>query len=197
MTEVGTATEQRAAREAFLEALVYDDPVQLYERAPCGFLSTTPDGLIVKCNATFRTWLDLSAGDIVGKLAFVDLLTPGSRIYHETHYAPALLMQGSLREIALDLVRGDGRRLPVLVNATMDRDEHGTPKVIRIAVFDAAQLRAGAGAGQGTGRGVGGEGAGVGPDVAAEPDPAAAAGDPGPAAGRELPAGRRRPRGRR
>ncbi len=141
MIDVGNVTEQRAAREAFLEALVYDDPVQLYERAPCGFLSTTPDGLIVKCNATFRTWLDLSAGDIVGKLVFVDLLTPGSRIYHETHYAPALLMQGSLREIALDLVRADGRRLPVLVNATLDRDEHGTPKVIRIAVFDATERR--------------------------------------------------------
>jgi len=139
--DVGNVTEQRAAREAFLEALVYDDPVQLYERAPCGFLSTTPDGLIVKCNATFRTWLDLQAGDIVGKLTFVDLLTPGSRIYHETHYAPALLMQGSLREIALDLVRADGRRLPVLVNATLDRDEHGTPKVIRIAVFDATERR--------------------------------------------------------
>ena len=141
MIEVGDVAEQRAAREAFLEALVYDDPVQLYERAPCGFLSTTPDGLIVKCNATLRTWLDLSASEIVGQRAFVDLLTPGSRIYHETHYAPALLMQGGLREIALDLVRKDGSRLPVLVNATLDRDEHGTPKVIRIAVFDATERR--------------------------------------------------------
>lgn len=141
MIDVGEVTEQREAREAFLEALVYDDPVQLYERAPCGFLSSTPDGLIVKCNATFRTWLDLSAADIVGQLAFVDLLTPGSRIYHETHFMPSLLMQGSLREIALDLVRADGRRLPVLVNATLDRDEHGTPKVIRIAVFDATERR--------------------------------------------------------
>ena len=67
MIGVGSVTEQRAAREAFLEALVFDDPVQLYERAPCGFLSTTPDGLIVKCNATFRTWLDLPAADIVGQ----------------------------------------------------------------------------------------------------------------------------------
>lgn len=141
MIGTGDATERREAREAFLQALVYDDPVQLYERAPCGFLSTTPDGLVVKCNATLRTWLGLSAGEIVGRLAFVDLLTPGGRIYHETHYAPALLMQGSLREIALDLVRKDGSRLPVLVNATLDRDELGTPKVIRIAVFDATERR--------------------------------------------------------
>jgi sigma-B regulation protein RsbU (phosphoserine phosphatase) len=139
--EVGDVSEQRAAREAFLEALVYDDPVQLYERAPCGFLSTTPDGLIVKCNATLRTWLDLPASEIVGQLSFVDLLTRGSRIYHETHYAPTLLMQGSIREIAFDLVRADGSRLPVLVNATMDRDADGVPRVIRVAVFDATERR--------------------------------------------------------
>ncbi|MCW2843888.1 MAG: rsbP 3 [Nocardioides sp.] len=134
-------TSESLAREAFLEALVYDDPVQLYERAPCGFLSTTPDGVIVKCNGTFRTWIGLEAGDIVGKLSFVDLLTPGGRIYHETHYAPSLKMHDSVREIALDLVRSDGRRLPVLVNATLDRDIDGRPRVIRIAVFDATERR--------------------------------------------------------
>jgi sigma-B regulation protein RsbU (phosphoserine phosphatase) len=134
-------THKRAAREAFLDALVYDDPIQLYERAPCGFLSTTPDGLIVKANATFRTWVGRDAAELVGRLSFVDLLTPGGRIYHETHYAPALRMQGAVREIALDLLRPDGRRLPVLVSASMDHDEQGEPKVIRIAVFDATDRR--------------------------------------------------------
>ena len=134
-------TQQRAAREAFLEALVYDDPVQLYERAPCGFLSTTPDGVIVKANATLRTWIGLDTDQIVGRLSFVDLLTAGGKIYHETHYAPTLRMHDSVREVALDLVRGDGRRLPVLVNATLDRDEEGHPRVIRIAVFDATERR--------------------------------------------------------
>lgn len=134
-------THEKAAREAFLEALVYDDPVQLYERAPCGFLSTTPDGVIVKANATFRTWVGRSAAELVGTMSFVDLLTPGGRIYHETHYAPALRMHGAVREIALDLLRPDGHRLPVLVNATLDRDEQGEPRVIRIAVFDATDRR--------------------------------------------------------
>jgi sigma-B regulation protein RsbU (phosphoserine phosphatase) len=134
-------SNERAARQAFLEALVHDDPVQLYERAPCGFLSTTPDGLIVKCNATFRTWIGRESADIVGKLSFVDLLTAGGRIYHETHVAPTLRMQGSAREIALDLVTADGGRLPVLVNATLDRDESGRAQVVRIAVFDATERR--------------------------------------------------------
>ena len=50
---------------------------------------------------------------LVGRLSFVDLLTAGGRIYHETHFAPTLQMQGSVREIALDLVTADGGRLPV------------------------------------------------------------------------------------
>lgn len=129
------------AREAFLDALVYDDPVQLYERAPCGFLSTTPDGVIVKANATFRTWVGREAGELVGTMSFVDLLTPGGRIYHETHYAPTLRMHGAVREIALDLLRPDGSRLPVLVSARLDHDDQGEPRVIRIAVFDATDRR--------------------------------------------------------
>lgn len=133
--------EARLAREAFLEALVYDDPVQLYEKAPCGFVSTTADGLIVKCNATFRTWLGLDARDIVGVLSLADLFAPGSRIFHDTHYVPALLMHGSVREIAFDLLTPDGGRLPVLVNATMERDEHDRPAVVRVVLFDATERR--------------------------------------------------------
>ena len=132
---------QEKAHEAFLDALLYDDPGQLYERAPCGFLSTTPDGVIVKANETFRTWIGLEDEELIGRRTFVDLLSPGGRIYHETHYAPALRMHDGVREIALDLVRGDGRRLPVLVNAKLERDEDGRPRVVRIAVFDATERR--------------------------------------------------------
>jgi len=130
-----------AAKDAFLDALVEDDPALLYEQAPCGFLSTTPDGTIVKVNATLCTWLGSSREELVGLRSFVDLLTPGGRIYHETHYAPMLRMHDTVRELALELVRADGRRLPVLVNATLDRDPSGQPRVIRVAVFDASERR--------------------------------------------------------
>ena len=38
-----------------------------------------------------------------------------------------LRMQGTVREVALDLVRADGARLPVLVNAALERDADGEP----------------------------------------------------------------------
>jgi phosphoserine phosphatase RsbU/P len=129
------------AQEAFREALLEDDPELLYERAPCGYLSTTPEGLIVKINETFLTWTGHRRDDIVGRKRFTDLLTAGGKIYHETHYAPMVRMQGAAREIALDVVAADGRRLPVLVNAVLERDQAGEPRVIRVALFDATERR--------------------------------------------------------
>ncbi|MDQ3616771.1 MAG: SpoIIE family protein phosphatase [Actinomycetota bacterium] len=130
-------TEQRAFRDAPL-----DDPEELYQRAPCGYLSTLPRGEIVKVNDTFLTWTGFQRGDLVGLRSFVSLLSPGGRLYHETHYAPLLQMQGQVREVALEVIRADGARLPVLVNAVLERDDSGTARLIRIAVFDATERRA-------------------------------------------------------
>jgi sigma-B regulation protein RsbU (phosphoserine phosphatase) len=127
---------------AFFDALRDDDPELLYDTAPCGYLSTTPDGLITKANRTLLALLGRGHDEVVGRLQFTDLLTAGGRIYHETHYAPMLRMQGSAHEIALDMVRGDGSRVAVLVNAVLDRDTRGEPRTIRAAVFDATQRRA-------------------------------------------------------
>lgn len=127
--------------DGFIEALLDDDAQTLYERAPCGYLSTTPDGTIIKANATFLALTGYSREDLVGRKRFVDLLTGGGRIYHETHYAPMLRMQGVAREIALDLVGADGRRLPVLINSVLERDDDGSAIVIRSAVFDATHRR--------------------------------------------------------
>ena len=129
------------AKDDFYAALLDDDAVALYERAPCGYLSTTPEGTIIKVNQTFLTLTGYQRSDVVGRKRFTDLLTGGGRIYHETHYAPMLRMQGSAREIALDIVCADGRRLPALVNAVLECDASGTPTVVRAAVFDATERR--------------------------------------------------------
>ena len=63
----------------------------------------------------------------------------GGRIYHETHYAPMLRMQGRVREIALDIRRADGSRLPALINAALKTDEQGEPILVRTTVFDATE----------------------------------------------------------
>lgn len=131
-----------SARADVHEALLEDDPEQLYDRAPCGYLSTTPDGLIVKVNQTLLTWTGLEREDLVGRRTFSELLTVGGRIYHETHYAPQLRMAGAARAIALDMRTADGEVLPVLVNAVLEREPDGEPRVVRVVVFDATDRRA-------------------------------------------------------
>lgn len=113
----------------------------LLENAPCGLLSTLPGGLVVRANATFLTWIGYDEDAVVGRRRFQDLLSPGGRIFHETHYAPLLFMQGSVREIAVELVRADGSRLPALVNSTVQLDSGGKPELVRTAVFPATDRR--------------------------------------------------------
>jgi PAS domain S-box-containing protein len=121
--------------------LLEESVEELYEDAPCGYLSTSPDGLIVKVNRTFLDWTGYDAEDLVGSRRLSDLLTGGGRIYHETHYAPLLRMQGWVREIAIDIKRADGSVLPALVNSVLRLDDAGVPQVVRTTVFDATDRR--------------------------------------------------------
>jgi PAS domain S-box-containing protein len=109
----------------------------LYEHAPCAYLSTLPDGTIVRVNGTFTGWTGHRAEDLIGKRRFADLLTAGGRIFYETHFVPLLRMHGEVREIALEMVCADGRRWPVLVNAVLHTDDEGRPAVVRTTMLDA------------------------------------------------------------
>ena len=119
-----------------------EDPADLYEHAPCGYLTTLPDGTIVKVNETFLAWTGYRRSDLIGQRRFRDLLSAGDKIYHETHYAPLLSMQNDVHEVAFELVRADGERLPILVNSVLGRDPAGLPRVIRTMVLNATERRA-------------------------------------------------------
>ncbi|MFY9820316.1 MAG: ATP-binding protein [Thermoanaerobaculia bacterium] len=123
------------------EALIEESAEDLYEHAPCGYLSTLPGGLIVRVNETFLTWTGFQRQDLVGRRRFQELLTAGGRIYHETHYAPLLQMQGTVREIAVDIVCADGRRLPALINSVLRKDAAGKPALARTTVFNATDRK--------------------------------------------------------
>lgn len=112
------------------------------DETPCGFLLTEPNGRIVRVNEMLLTISGFTRDELVGKKRFTDLLTGGGRIYYETHFHPLLQMQEEVRGIALEVVCGDGSRLPVLVNAVLERDAKGEPSAVRIAVFEATERRA-------------------------------------------------------
>ncbi|MBY2967155.1 ATP-binding protein [Rhizobium leguminosarum] len=117
-----------------------EDLEDLYENAPCGYLSLQPDGRIVKVNRTLSTWIGIPAEQLLGKRLH-DLLNTSGRIFYETHFAPLLRMQGFFNEVALDLVTVDGRKLPVLANAVERRAEDGALLFTRVTMFQAAERR--------------------------------------------------------
>ncbi|MDN4172794.1 SpoIIE family protein phosphatase [Nocardioides sp. SOB77] len=125
-----------------------DGAARLLDRAPCGLLTTDPDGLVRRANATFLRWIGHSPDEVVGR-RLVQLLTPGGRIFHETVYDPMLRLRGSVHELAVDLRCADGSRLPVLLNATLvpvDEDGGGdgggdAPAEVHVALFEATGRR--------------------------------------------------------
>ncbi|MEV8376088.1 SpoIIE family protein phosphatase [Kribbella sp. NPDC056861] len=121
---------------------VEDSAEEAYETAACGHLSTSLDGTIVKANATLLGWLGQTREAVVGQLRFTDLLTIGGKLYHETHLAPLLQLQGEVSGVALELKLRDGVRMPVLVSSAIKYDDAGRPLLIRTTVFDAQIRRA-------------------------------------------------------
>lgn len=117
-----------------------EDLLDLFEHAPCGYVSTDASGRLTNVNATLGEWLGLEASALLGR-KFQDLLNIAGKVYFETHFAPLLRMQGFFNEVALDLVAADGSRVPVLVNAVERRRGDGSAAGMRIAIFNASDRR--------------------------------------------------------
>ena len=120
--------------------IVAEDLEDLYENAPCGYLSLGPDGRIVKSNLTLSTWIGITRDDLLGK-RLRDILNVSGAIFYETHFAPLLRMQGFFNEVALDLVTSEGKKLAVLANAVERRDDRGNLLFTRLTIFPATERR--------------------------------------------------------
>jgi sigma-B regulation protein RsbU (phosphoserine phosphatase) len=117
-----------------------EDVDDLYESAPCGYVSLTPDGRIAKLNRTLAGWLGRAPQDLLAR-KFSDVLGFGARIAYETHIAPMLRMQGHVDEIAFELLDAAGAKTPVLASATEKRAADGRHLFTRITLFKAVDRR--------------------------------------------------------
>lgn len=109
---------------------------ELYEGAPCGYLSSAPDGTILRVNRTFLLWTGYRRDELLHRKRFVDLLTLGGKVYYETHVQPLLRMQGAVNQIQLELTCADGHPLPILLNTIQHQDAAGQPDLLRSTLFD-------------------------------------------------------------
>jgi sigma-B regulation protein RsbU (phosphoserine phosphatase) len=121
-------------------ASVIEELEDLYENAPCGYLSLEPGGRIFKVNRTLAAWTGYAPEQLIGKRLH-DLLNIAGRIFYETHIAPLLRMQGFFNEVALDLMTDKGERLPVIANASERRGTDGAAISTRITFLKAIDRR--------------------------------------------------------
>lgn len=107
----------------------------LFEDAPCGLLVTAESGQILRANRTLCQWLGMT-GEALCTRRFQDLLTTGGKIFHQTHLAPLLRMQGSVAEVKLDLTHQDGQLITLLVNGVRRERQGGV--CVEMAFFATA-----------------------------------------------------------
>jgi sigma-B regulation protein RsbU (phosphoserine phosphatase) len=117
-----------------------DDYRDLFENAPCGYLTIGSDGRITKVNATLTAWTGVEADKFVGRRLH-QFLNMAGRIYYETHIAPLLRMQGFFNEFALDFETAAGERLPVIANAAERRDAEGGLLFTAVVIIKATDRR--------------------------------------------------------
>jgi PAS domain S-box-containing protein len=123
------------------DQLLQESLEALYERAPCGYLFTRPDGTIVRANQTFLNWLGHAHDELVGTRRFQALLTIPGKLFYENQFAPLLRLQGFVNAVAFDLVRANGEPLPVLMTSVRQDDATGRPTLVASIVLDATDRR--------------------------------------------------------
>jgi len=117
-----------------------EDLADLYDNAPCGYVSLSPGGQVVRVNRTLADWLGREPEALLGH-SIHELLSFGGKIAFETHLAPLLRLQGHVDEIALDLVDAAGEKIPVIANAAERRGAEGEHLFTRLTVFRAVDRR--------------------------------------------------------
>lgn len=117
-----------------------DDLDDLYNNAPCGYHSLDQDGRFVQVNDTELSWLGYSREEMLGGMTFGDLLTAEGLETFRTKYS-LFRERGWARDIEFDLVRRDGSLMPVVLNATAQRDAAGNFVKSRTTLFDITERK--------------------------------------------------------
>jgi PAS domain S-box-containing protein len=111
----------------------------LFEQAACGLVVTDARGTILRVNQTLCAWLGYSSAELVGQRRLQDLFTIGGKVFHQTHLAPLMQMQGSVAEVQLDMRHRAGHTLPMLLNSL--RRTHAGEVYDETAIFIATDRR--------------------------------------------------------
>jgi PAS domain S-box-containing protein/putative nucleotidyltransferase with HDIG domain len=111
-----------------------------YQNAPDGYHSIGPDGMILDVNDKWLRMLGYQREEITGKKKLTELLTDeGLKIFQAT--LPEFKKKGFLENTEYDLIKKDGTRLPVVINATAFYDKDGNYLKSRNIVRDITEIK--------------------------------------------------------
>ncbi len=113
---------------------------ELYDLAPCGYHSLSPDGVILRVNQTELKLLGYAKDEFVGH-RMVEFMVPESVQTYRENY-PRFLETGVIRDIEFNFVCKDGTIRPCLVDADLVRDSDGKPLFTRSTMVDNSERKA-------------------------------------------------------
>jgi PAS domain S-box-containing protein len=107
----------------------------LYQNAPCAYCLLDREGVFIQINDTGLELLGRTREEVVGKMRFTDLLPPaGGTTFLE--YYQHVKERGWIRNLDLEITRGDGTKLSVLLSANAIKDAEGHFVMSRSVMFD-------------------------------------------------------------
>lgn len=134
---VDITTLKQAKQEITKQAAELDD---LYNNAPCGYHSLSPSGLILRINDTELEWFGCTRDEVEGKKNIAEFMTPESAVSFRNAF-PNFLDEGRVDELEMEFVDKDGKAFPLLLSATVVRDERGNVTHTRSVLINYAHLR--------------------------------------------------------
>ncbi|MEY2572672.1 MAG: phosphoserine phosphatase RsbU/P, partial [Verrucomicrobiota bacterium] len=73
-----------------------------FDDLPCGVLTFTDDGHIVAVNERLCARLGYTCDELTGG-HLQKILSPGGRVFYQTHFFPLLKLQGEVEEVYMSL----------------------------------------------------------------------------------------------
>ncbi|WP_382328117.1 PAS domain S-box protein [Hydrogenophaga sp. UC242_50] len=116
----------------------------LYNNAPCGYHSLDVNGIYVSINDTELDWLGYRRDEVVGKMAFRDMMAPRHTDLLE-HRMQKILKDDALEAVEYEMRRRDGSTFHALLSSSAVRDADGrflrsNTTVVDITLRKAAEM---------------------------------------------------------
>lgn len=113
-------------------------PCNVLDHAPCGYIVMAANGRIRTANQTVADWLGISSANLTDTFA-ISIFSLASRVVFETSLLPLLQLQERVEGVSLDIVSGDGAKIPVMMSA-LSRGE-GHDRVTQLVLLKAEVRR--------------------------------------------------------